>query len=103
MNMKDIINRLFYNETGQMFISGLIGLSLALLFKRVCKENCTLYIAPRKEEIEGKTFKLEDTCYKYSTYNVKCNDNEKQILYYDGSETAENQIKEQNFFTKMFA
>jgi hypothetical protein len=101
--MKDIIKRLFYNETGQMFISGLIGLSLALLFRRVCKENCTIYIAPKKEDIEGKIFKLEDTCYKYSTYNVKCNNKDKQIQSYEGNGTPENQIKEQNFFTKLFA
>ena len=103
MNPKDIINRLFYNETGQMLVSGLIGLSIALLFRRICKDNCTIYIAPKKEEIEGKEFKLEDTCYKYSTYNVKCNNNEKYVSYYNGNGTPENQIKESNFFSKLFA
>jgi len=101
MKIKDIINRLFYTETGQLFISGLIGLSIALLFKRVCKENCVLYIAPKNTEIEGKIFKLEDNCYKYSTINVKCN--EKPISYYEGYLTPDNIIKQPNFFEKMFA
>ena len=59
MNLKSIIDRLFYTNVGQIFISALFGLSLALLFKRVCKDNCTIYIAPRKEDVEGKIFKLE--------------------------------------------
>ena len=33
MKLKDIIDRLFYNETGQAFISALFGLSLALKYK----------------------------------------------------------------------
>jgi hypothetical protein len=101
VNIKDIINRLFYTHVGQIFISALLGLSLALLFRRVCKENCVIYIAPNHQEIEGKVFKLEDTCYSYSTTTVKCND--KSINSYQGSRTPDNQITEQGFFSKLFA
>ena len=100
MKLKDIIDRLFYNETGQAFISALFGLSLALIFKRVCKENCVLYIAPSKDEIDGKIFKFEDGCYKYSKVNVKCN--EHPVENYSGSITPENKLSEPNFFTKIF-
>jgi len=105
MEIKEIINRLLYTNMGQMFISALFGLSLALLFKRVCKDNCTIYIAPRKEEIEGKLFKLEDTCYKYTTTQVKCNEKDANstIMYYDGYDKADNQIEEPNFLSKIFS
>ena len=53
MKINDLIDRLFYNSTGQLIISAIFGLSIALLFKRVCKENCVLYFAPKKEEIEN--------------------------------------------------
>lgn len=101
MNWKDIIDRLLYTEMGQLFISVLLGLSLALLFRRVCKENCIRYIAPKYKEIEGKIFKLEDTCYNYSIENVKCNN--EPILYYNGNLTPDNEIREKNFFEKIFA
>ena len=102
MNLKAIVERLFYTYTGQLFISGLFGLSLALLFKRVCKDNCTVYIAPKKENVEGKIFKLEDTCYIYKTKQVKCNDKEKPIMFYDGYEKPENEIEEPSFINKIF-
>ena len=103
MEIKEILNRLLYTSMGQMFISALFGLSLALLFKRVCKDNCTIYIAPKKEEIEGKIFKLEDTCYKYKTKQVKCNNKEKPIMFYDGYEKPDNQIEEPGFLSKIFS
>jgi hypothetical protein len=107
MEIKEILNRLLYTSMGQMFISALFGLSLALLFKRVCKDNCTIYIAPKKEEIEGKIFKLEETCYKYTTKQMKCNkeiDNDsKTVMYYDGYEKPDNQIEEPGFLSKIFS
>lgn len=105
MEIKKVIDRLLYTYTGQLFISILFGLTLSLLFKRVCKDNCTIYIAPRKEEIEGKLFKLEDTCYKYTTTQVKCNEKDANstIQYYDGYDKADNQIEEPSFLSKVFS
>lgn len=105
MEIKEILNRLLYTNLGQMFISALFGLSLALLFKRVCKDNCTIYIAPRKEEIEGKLFKLEDTCYTYTSKQVKCNEKgeDKIVSFYEGYETPENKIEEPGFLSKIFS
>lgn len=101
MKIKDIISRLFYTETGQTLISALFGLSLALIFKRVCKENCVLYIAPNNNDIDGKIFKFEEQCYKYSKINVKCN--EKPVENYNGPNTPENKLDQPNFFSKLFA
>ena len=101
MNLKAIVERLFYTYTGQLFISGLFGLSLALLFKRVCKDNCTIYIAPKKEDIEGKLFKLEDTCYKYKIVDAKCN--EQALEENNMNYKAENQIENKSILNKLFA
>ncbi len=103
MELKEILNRLLYTSLGQMFISALFGLSIALLFKRVCKDNCVIYIAPRKEEIEGKLFKLEDTCYKYKSVQVKCNEKDKPVMFYDGYEKPDNQLEEPGFLSKVFS
>ena len=52
------IDRMFYDETGQIIVSALFGLSLALLFRRICKDNCVLYSAPVIKDIEGIFYKF---------------------------------------------
>lgn len=101
LNSQVIIDRLFYNKYGQIFVCSLFGISLALLFSRVCKENCTLYFAPKHDEIDNKTFKLNDTCYKYKTVNVQCN--KKALEQYEGYIKPTNQIEEKGFMDKIFA
>jgi len=101
MKTQYIINRLFYNEYGQMFISALFGLSLALLFNRVCKDNCTLYFAPSHEEIENNIFKLNDTCYRYKKVAAKCNKD--ALENNDGNYKASNQLQQPSFINKIFA
>lgn len=88
--IRALINRLFYTPTGQLIISAIFGLALALLFRRVCKDNCTKYFAPYLDEIEGTVFKLEDTCYEYMPYPVECND--KALMSYDVNTVPINKI-----------
>jgi hypothetical protein len=98
------IDRMFYDETGQIIVSALFGLSLALLFRRICKDNCVVYSAPDIKDIEGNVFKLEDTCYKYKSYPVKCSSTiEKPLEPYDINKTPDNLISVPGFFEKMFA
>jgi len=101
IDTRNMIDRLFYSSVGQLIISSLFGLSLALLFNRVCKENCILYFAPKYDDIDNKIFKLEDTCYKYRMVNVSCNKN--PVGAYDGTIKPSNQIEEKSFFDKVFA
>ena len=101
MKTQYIIDRLFYNEYGQMFISALFGLSLALLFNRVCKDNCTLYVAPNHEEIQNNIFKLNDTCYRYKKVAAKCNKD--ALENNDGTYKVSNQIQHPSMMDKLFA
>ena len=96
------VDKMLYTHFGQILVSAIIGLALALMFHRVCKEGCVAYFAPHIDEIQDKVFKLEDTCYKYTTVNVPCND--KAIEPYDGYSNASNQISgEKGFIDKIFA
>jgi hypothetical protein len=101
MKTQYVLDRLFYNKYGQMFISALFGLSLALLFSRVCKENCTLYFAPKYDEINNKTFKLNDVCYKYKIVDAPCNN--ETLEPNKENYKASNQIEEPTFVGKLFA
>lgn len=92
MNLQLLVEKLFYDNTGQMFISGLFGLTLAFIFQRVCKDNCTVFYSPNVEEIKHQTFKLEDTCYKYSPVAANCND--KPVNPYNPTIKPDNKIEE---------
>ena len=97
------IDRLFYDDTGQIIVSALFGLALALLFRRICKDNCVLYSAPDIKDIEENIFNLEDTCYKYKSYAVKCNAKDKPLEPYDINKTPDNIISIPGFFEKIFS
>jgi len=97
------INRLFYQKDGQIVVSALFGLALALIFRRVCKDNCVIYYAPDIKEVDNKIFKLEDTCYKYKPHSVKCNNKDKTLKVYNINTNPENQIIDQGLFSKIFS
>jgi hypothetical protein len=97
------IDRLFYDSTGQIIVSALFGLALALLFRRICKDNCVIYSAPEIKDIEENTFNLEDTCYKYKSYPVKCNDKDKPLEPYDINKIPDNIISVPGFLEKIFS
>jgi hypothetical protein len=101
MKTQYIIDRLFYNEYGQIFISALFGLSLALLFHRVCKDNCTLYVAPNHDEIQNNIFKLDNSCFRYKKVAAKCNKD--ALENNDGSYKPSNQIQQPSIMDKLFA
>lgn len=65
---------------GQFFISVLLGLGLAALFRKVCKDkNCMQFKGPILSEVESKTFKHGNKCYTYSIEPVAC-DKMKKII-----------------------
>ena len=92
--LRESINKLLYTPIGQFIVSAIFGLALALLFKRVCKDNCTAYFAPYIDEIEGKVFQLEDTCYEYTPYMVNCDKTNNVLKPYDINAKPENKIAE---------
>jgi len=100
IELKSIVDKLFYDNTGQIIVSAIFGLSLALMFTRVCKDNCIIYYAPHIEDVSNKTFKIEDTCYKYTTNTVKCNN--KPLETYNNNLNPENKLEEKGFFEKIF-
>lgn len=80
-NADRLTNRLFYTSNGQIFISALFGIALALVFQKVCKDRkCIVITAPSTSEIVGKTYDFEGECFKYKPYGVKCPDDKNKII-----------------------
>lgn len=69
MNFKRLLN----TDNGKNIISILLGIGLASLFRKVCKDkNCIIFNGPVIGDIEGKTYKYGDKCYTYSANADKC-------------------------------
>ncbi len=76
MNFK----RLLYTDLGRIFISIILGLGLATLFRKVCTDkNCIIFNGPIISDLEGKIYKHGEKCYKYSTRTDKCDTTKRQI------------------------
>lgn len=64
---------LLKTEQGKRIISFVIGLGLAALFRKVCKDgNCVIVQGPPLEEVENKIFKMDSKCYRYKAEVTKC-------------------------------
>jgi len=67
------IRRLLYNPYSSMIISVILGFGLATLFRKTCTlRGCYQFRGPPMEDIEGKTFKMNDKCYKYDYHQQSC-------------------------------
>ncbi len=78
LHLKDIIN----STRGKYVLSILLGLGLATLFRKACKDrNCLVFRAPKMSDIKGKIFGHNDKCYEYKEKNSTCkNSPENEIL-----------------------
>lgn len=78
--------RLLNTETGQLFISVLLGLGLATLFRKVCTDkNCIRFNGPVISEVDGKTYQFDEYCYKYNLVPSRCSALKKTVHIDDAS------------------
>jgi hypothetical protein len=72
MPIENIIN----SKKGRIFISVILGLGLASLFRKVCNDNnCIIIQGPPIDQVENKIFKQDSKCYRYKAVNTKCKNN----------------------------
>jgi len=87
MNLK----RLLTTPLGQFLLSVILGLGLASLFRKVCTEkNCIHFKGAAVKDINGKIYKHDEKCYKYTANSAKCDPKNKIIEI--GDETDEKGI-----------
>jgi hypothetical protein len=72
--------RLLHSKVGIIFISILLGLGLATLFRKVCKDKtCIEFNGPILAEVSGKTYKHGEKCYQYHLEASSCKMDKKTI------------------------
>ena len=76
------IRRLIYTPAGNIMISILLGLGLATLFRKSCKNrNCLVFQAPPIDKIKNQVFKFDGKCYTFDEHAQKCDPNKKIIKF----------------------
>ena len=57
-------SKFIHTKSGRIVSSIILGLGLASLFKKICKDkSCIIYKAPPASEIIGNVFEYNDKCY----------------------------------------
>jgi hypothetical protein len=78
MNYKNLLN----SDTGRIVISILLGLGVACLFHKVCKDkDCINFAGPIINKVDGKIFQHDGKCYTYKARAVKCNPSKKTVHF----------------------
>ena len=68
-----IIKKLFYNDFGKFLISIILGLGLASLFRKSCKNrNCLIFKGPSIDKIQNKIYNHNNSCYKFNPESINC-------------------------------
>jgi len=76
------LRRLIYGDVGKVIISIILGLGLATLFRKVCKDrDCIIFKAPDIKKIQNQIFKFDKKCYKFEENIEKCNNNKKIVEF----------------------
>jgi hypothetical protein len=74
------LKRLLNTSLGKFFISVLLGLGLATLFRKVCTDkNCISFNGPVIGDIDNKIYKYGEKCYKYEPTAATCDPNKKVV------------------------
>lgn len=76
MNLRRLLN----TPLGKVFISIMLGLGLATLFRKVCTDkNCIVFNGPIISDFDQKVYQYGNKCYKYTTEQAHC-DTTKKIV-----------------------
>lgn len=61
------------NDLGAIVVSVILGLGLAVILRATCRgESCVVIQSPPLEQIHKHIYKIDDQCYKYTSYAVGC-------------------------------
>ncbi len=67
------MRKMMQDNTGTMLVSIILGLGLAALFQRACKgDGCVIVKAPKLAEVQQYTYRMDNSCYKYTPEAVPC-------------------------------
>jgi len=88
--------RLLNTQIGVVFISIILGLGLATMFRKACKgKDCIHFNGPPSSDIDGKVYHFGDDCYKYTLVSAKC-DSTKKIIDFKSKDKKEEHFSQED-------
>lgn len=76
-----IFTKLLKGEFGKIAMSIILGLGLASVFRKVCKNrNCLVFHSP-SEDLEKNTYLHDDKCYTLQSKTVSCDEKKKNVEF----------------------
>ncbi len=82
MKGKRGMTRLLHTNNGRYAISFILGIGLASLFRKVCKDrNCIIFKAPPLDEVTKNTYAYGDKCYNFKEKITKCHPDKEKISF----------------------
>ncbi len=76
------LEKLFNSEVGKIFVSIILGLGLATLFRTACSGyKCYNFVGPQIQDVKTKTYKFNDKCYSYEEHAVSCDTSKKHVRF----------------------
>jgi hypothetical protein len=82
INFKEWIHK----ENSKYIISIILGLGLAALFRKACKNGACIHFEspPMKDLTGGNVYKYGNECYDYKVSTQKCNSDKKTVELSNG-------------------
>ena len=82
MTIKNVMKAM-HTPTGSYAISFLLGIGLASLFRKVCKDrNCLVFKAPSMDEVTKNVYQYADKCYKFNASSAqKCGQKQQTLEF----------------------
>lgn len=79
MKVKKGMMKLLHTQNGRYAISFILGMGLASLFRKICKDrNCMVFKAPPLSEVTNNTYAYGDKCFTFKEKLTKCNPENKE-------------------------
>ena len=76
------IKKYLYYEHSKIIFSIILGLGLATIFRKQCKDDiCIETKGPKPEDIKDKIFEYDGNCYKFKASPVSCDNSKKAIPF----------------------
>ena len=73
-NTSVVVDRMFYTRTGQIIVSSLFGVALALMFQKTCTgRKCVILTAPPDSELKDPRHHInKNECYRFTPRYIEC-------------------------------
>lgn len=73
MRQDSTVSSILNDRFGAVIVSVILGLGLAAVFRATCRgDACIVVHGPPRDQIDRHVYRIDDQCYRYTSYAVGC-------------------------------